>query len=831
MPSPDAKAEAQKPPPGPPASPGPVRPDADVKGEAAEGSRNDAAASRWVQRGFHGAILGTLGVACAYLLTPGLYSPRIEYGDESLHQFSNQVVKARRDYNIPDEETTRRKRDEGREAVLPVYDYDLTIAESAVERVRSAFQRMQEVAREVAEAQKEPASEVKVEDPKRRADKKKPEPPDAERLRREAVFFSAFEGHREALQRRLETQLDDDIFKSLADHHFSEEVQREAEKLVARANGQMVAEYRDQLALTAGRGVVVRRRSGSELMGEKVIADVSNIRDQEEVRQNSDRWAGDLPQEMEPALARALRSLVARQLRANLRFNKEETDERRRNAAESVKPVVIQLRKGERIIGDGERIERWHLVVFKAMKAQSSSEDQLLVRLGGGLFAVVLILVVHGFARVSLRRFRPTRKDALLGALTLLGMLAAVNFSITVADALRERSPSLPSEALYYAVPFAAGAMLIRVVVSAEASAVFAIVFAALSGVLVGNSLAFGLYALLGSLVASAKSERAKDRATLFNAGVTSGVASAAAVLCLELLGKRLSGLEIAESCLAAFAGNAVLVPMVVMGVTPIVEVLFGYTTDIKLLELANLNHPALKELIVQAPGTYHHSIILGSLVEAAAEAIHANPLLARVCAYYHDIGKGKNPLYFGENQRGENRHDKLAPQMSAVIIKRHVTDGLEMAKQYKLPRQVADAIPQHHGTKLVGYFYHKAMKEQEGRESPQPVEDSLYRYAGPKPQFPEAALVMMADAVEAAARAMPDPTPQKLQALVQKIINGVFADGQLDECDLTLRDLNEIARAFYRTLGGIYHSRPEYPPGAMQGPRPPPLLAEVKEG
>jgi hypothetical protein len=372
--------------------------------------------------------------------------------------------------------------------------------------------------------------------------------------------------------------------------------------------------------------------------------------------------------------------------------------------------------------------------------------------------------------------------------------------------------------------------MLIRFVLTSEAAVVYSIVFAGLAGVLVGNSLEFSLYALMGSLVASARVARAKDRAALFRAGLYTGAVNAVAVLCFALLSSKVDGWGTFVACFAGFLGGALAVPILVMGVTPLVEAAFGYTTDIKLLELANLNHPALKELIVQAPGTYHHSIIIGSLVEAAAEAIGANPLLARVCAYYHDIGKGKNPLYFAENQRTENRHDKLAPQMSALIIKRHVTDGVEMARQYKLPRQVADAIPQHHGTRLVGYFFHKALKDQEGKTDAQNVEETLYRYGGPKPQTREAALVMIADAVEASSRAMQEPSPSKLQALVQKIINGIFADGQLDECDLTLRDLNEIARAFYRTLGGIYHTRPDYPPAAIAG-APRPALAEVKDG
>ncbi len=302
----------------------------------------------------------------------------------------------------------------------------------------------------------------------------------------------------------------------------------------------------------------------------------------------------------------------------------------------------------------------------------------------------------------------------------------------------------------------------------------------------------------------------------MFRAGVGTGVVSALLVLCLSVAeGKGLHG-DAFIGAAFAFLGSSLVAPMVLMGLTPLIEGAFGYASDLKLLELANLNHPALKELIVQAPGTYHHSIILGSLVEAAAEAIGANPLLARSCAYYHDIGKGKNPLYFGENQKGENRHDALAPAMSAVIIKRHVTDGLEMARAYKLPKLVADAIPQHHGTRLVGYFFHKALKEQEGRENPTPVDDTIYRYPGPKPQFREAALVMIADAVEAASRSMQEPTTAKLQALVQKLINQIFSEGQLDECDLTLKDLNLIAQAFVRTLEGIYHARPVYPPGAV---------------
>jgi len=358
----------------------------------------------------------------------------------------------------------------------------------------------------------------------------------------------------------------------------------------------------------------------------------------------------------------------------------------------------------------------------------------------------------------------------------------------------------------------------VRFVLSEELALFFALVVACLAGVMLGNSLSFGIYALVGSLVAADRVTRAKDRVGIFKAGLFTGCTNLVAVLCLFLSeGKGLT-IDTLLTALFAFAGTSLAVPVMVMALTPLIESIFGYASDLKLLELANLNHPALKELIVQAPGTYHHSIIIGTLVENAAETIGANPLLARSCAYYHDIGKGRNPLYFGENQKGENRHDGLAPAMSAVIIKRHVTEGLEMARQYRLPKLVADAIPQHHGTRLVGYFFHKAVKEQEGKEGAPPIDESIYRYPGPKPQFREAALVMIADAVEASTRSMPDPTSAKLHAQVQKIINIIFSEGQLDECDLTLKDLNLISQSFLHTLEGIYHTRPVYPAGAMGG-------------
>jgi putative nucleotidyltransferase with HDIG domain len=250
---------------------------------------------------------------------------------------------------------------------------------------------------------------------------------------------------------------------------------------------------------------------------------------------------------------------------------------------------------------------------------------------------------------------------------------------------------------------------------------------------------------------------------------------------------------------------------VIVTALVPLVESLFKYTTDIKLLELSNLNTPVLRQLMVQAPGTYHHSIVVGNLAEAGAEAINANPLLARVAAYYHDIGKVRKPQYFVENQGGhENKHDKLAPSMSALVLIAHVKDGVEIARENNLGNDLIDVLREHHGTALMKFFYEKAKNLQDPEV--QQVDERDYRYPGPKPQTREAALIMLADAVEAAGRTLTDPTPSRIQGMVQKIINNIFIDGQLDECELTLKDLHKIAKSFNQILAGIFHYRIDYP-------------------
>jgi putative nucleotidyltransferase with HDIG domain len=304
-----------------------------------------------------------------------------------------------------------------------------------------------------------------------------------------------------------------------------------------------------------------------------------------------------------------------------------------------------------------------------------------------------------------------------------------------------------------------------------------------------------------------------RERGILIKTGLKVGLLNMLLCLSIENINGSLFSLEILVALPAAFIGG-LLAGIISTGIIPLFEMAFGFTTDLKLLELSNLDQPLLRELMVQAPGTYHHSVIVSNMVEATAKAIKANPLLAKVSAYYHDIGKIKKPLYFIENQMGsENKHEKLAPSMSSLVLISHVKDGVELAKEHKLGSEIIDIIQQHQGKGLITYFYQKAKEQVAGRgKKASKVKEEDFRYPGPKPQTKEAGLVMLADMVEAASRSLSDPTPARIQGTVQKIINKVFSDGQLDECELTLKDLHEIAKSFNKTLSGIFHQRVEYP-------------------
>jgi hypothetical protein len=366
-------------------------------------------------------------------------------------------------------------------------------------------------------------------------------------------------------------------------------------------------------------------------------------------------------------------------------------------------------------------------------------------------------------------------------------------------------NPSLP----VYAIPLATGSMLAALLIDIHAAILFTVITSLIAGLWLNNPL-YSIFTFVGGLTAAFSVVRCKKRSAIWRAGLFVGLVSMLTSFAISLLSANLFNMDMFVTMVAAFM-NGVIVAVFVSALLPLFEHFFKLTTDISLLELLDLNHPLLHELLVEAPGTYHHSVVVGNLVETAAEAVGVNPLLARVSAYYHDIGKIKMPEYFIENQVGPlSMHDKLTPRMSSIVLIGHIKEGVEMAKKHKLPNSIIDIMQQHHGTSVQTYFYERAKEQQE--ESAAQVSRDDFRYPGPKPRTRVAALVLMADAVEAASRVLYDPTAHRVSALVDKIINHCFIDGQLDNCELTLKDIREIKINFVYMLTSIYHKRIDYP-------------------
>lgn len=472
------------------------------------------------------------------------------------------------------------------------------------------------------------------------------------------------------------------------------------------------------------------------------------------------------------------------------------------------KPVFIEIKRNEVIVRAGDKISSEEAFKLRALNKVLTSTRP--VKSWGGYFILTatILLTAYSFFIKSYPSFRPKTHDlTLLCTVLFLSFITLQIFSI-LGHSLSDRFDVLSYDTFLLAAPTAAGGMIIQIILGATAVNMFLLTFGLLTGVFLESSWLFLALIVLGNLVAAQSVRHCTKRSIFIRAGFKISAVNVVIVLAFVLLyGDFQTSEKLYRIIAAAFSG--IFSSIIAAATIPIAEYFGKYTTDMKLLELSSLDQPLLRELSLQAPGTWNHSMVVGQMGEAAAEAIHSNPLLVRVGAYYHDIGKSKFPAYFIENQFGENRHDKLTPSMSALIIKTHVKDGIEMAEEQNLPPVLIDMIKQHHGTSLIEYFYEKAKREAEEGEG---VDESHFRYSGPKPQSKEAAILMLADTIEATSRTLSDPSPAKLQGLVQKIINKIFVSGELDESGLTLKDLHIIAKYFVRVLTGIYHKRVEYP-------------------
>ena len=544
---------------------------------------------------------------------------------------------------------------------------------------------------------------------------------------------------------------------------------------------------------------------------EERVEDYSGIVDISDARQ---QLIAALPTsiELSDAEERVLAEFAASFLDANVTLDSETTEQRRESAAAAVAPVLVRLSRGSVLIRKGERFGP---TVLQQLDAARRAKRGFGLEQALGLLFLngMLAFFISRYTRYHQRDFRKLKHLHSLFVLMLLTMMLLTQAILWLAgEVVDSLSPPFNQlDAYTYLIPVGAGAILIALLSNGRIATVYTGFAALLFGAQNGGSFFVAAWAMLVQLSGVYAISTYRERTALLRAGLVVGAAGAITALLLRSL--QGGGEPLAEWIWViglAFLGGAVGVGLLISFMLPLLEGLFHVLTDIRLLELSNVNTPLLSQLAVKAPGTYNHSLVVGTLAEEAARAIGANSLFCRTAAFYHDIGKINHAEYYVENQRGVNPHDRLSPSMSSLIIASHVKDGIKLAREARLPEQIVEIIPQHHGTRLMTYFYEKARQSTD--PSMGPVKEEDFRYPGPKPQTREAAIFMLADGVEAAARTVDDPTPNRLRDVIHKVSSAIVLDRQLDECDMTFSDLEKVRSAFHRLLVSMYHHRVDYP-------------------
>lgn len=484
-------------------------------------------------------------------------------------------------------------------------------------------------------------------------------------------------------------------------------------------------------------------------------------------------------------------NLIKGQIKPNFLYDKEKTEELKKQATKNVQPVMIQ--KNQIVVKEGEPITETQMDILNDLGLLNDSGFDWYIYIALGAFVgLVQFLQWLFLKRYFIEMFNDASKILLISIINISTLVLARCLSV----------------ATPYLIPLACAPMLLTLLLNYKVSLTLSILNVILISSIVDFNVEITLIAILNAIIGSTIIKKMQQRNDILY--------SAIYIVLFNVMLSFTMGLLLSSNILdvvkkAGLIGVAgMLSAVLTIGFLPFFESTFDIVTVIKLLELSNPNHPLMKKILMETPGTYHHSVLVANLAEVAAEEVGGNSVLARISAYYHDVGKTKRPYFFKENQIGkENPHDKISPNLSTLIITSHVKDGLEMAKEHNMPKVIQDIIVQHHGTTLVKYFYYTAKKN---AENPDDINEEDFRYPGPIPQSKEAGIIMLADGVEAAVRSIPELTQGKIEEMVNNIIKDKLNTGQLDHCDLTLKDVDRIRKSFLNTLNGIYHKRIEYP-------------------
>ena len=704
--------------------------------------------------------------------------------DYELGAIADRDIVAPHDFTVMDEVATEQKREESLATVPAVFDLDMAVNSRLESILRSNFA---EARRATAERREE--LELKDDQSFREEDRNQL----VEQLRQTLPIF-AERGP---------------VMEILFDHGFSPELENQMVGLLQSAMKHPgVIASRDLLFIYRDRGIILFNRVKRK---DEVLNDASLVKDLTQARALLRQNEFELTAVQGTQKAELIGFLEER-IEPTVRFNEDETREREELAMEQVPPVLIQIRQGHKIIRAGDPVAVQSLMILQELKNQEQSTQATDEFVGLLLLALFFVFALWRYLLNYHEKPEEVPSRFMLAALILVAHLGIAKIHALLAEFF---SQSLTIQVLqdalnlYWIIPVSFGSILLVLLAGGQLAILYSLPASVFIGLMTGE-LAMGVFAVVSSLTAVYALRHYRERSALARAAVLVGLVNVLAVLGLQLhTGSFQWGVFGVRTSLALL--SAVISAMLASLLLPVLEKLFKMTTDIRLLELSNLNSPILRRLALEAPGTYHHSLNVGVLAEAGAEAIGANPLLARVGAYYHDIGKLNKPEYYVENQiYMANKHEGLSPSMSSLILASHVKDGRQMAREISLAPEVATLIPQHHGTKLMSFFYQKA--KQAARNTHTEVNEEEFRYPGPKPQTREAAILMLADQVEAASRTLQDPNPGQVRGLIRRLIQGTIQDRQFDECDITTRDLDQITHSFERVITGMVHHRVDYP-------------------
>jgi putative nucleotidyltransferase with HDIG domain len=487
-------------------------------------------------------------------------------------------------------------------------------------------------------------------------------------------------------------------------------------------------------------------------------------------------------------------------VKENLIFNNELTNLETLSRIEQIPRTIGIVKGNERIISKHDPVNRFtkmKLDSYKKVRLEKIGVQDMILQQVGKVFSLVILVITLALFLYYIRRDVYNDNYKLIIILSLILLVGVFSYLSMLLNL------NAPIELLIF-VPVAS--ILLTIIFDSRLAFYTVTIICFIVASIRGGDYSICFISFCGSVLAIFSERDIKNRSQIFRSFFFILIGYTFSILAVNLV--RIEDTQRIWIKLMFGGVNAIMSPLIAYGLLIFYEKVFKITTDLTLLELSDFNHPLLKELSSKAPGTFHHSIIMGNLSEAAAESIGANQILARVGCYYHDIGKITKPQFFIENQLDQNnRHNDLNPSVSTKIIIAHVKDGIEMAKKYKLPDKIIEFIPMHHGTTLVSYFYDKAKNI-----SKEEIFDYSYRYPGPKPQTKETGIVMLADAIEASTRTIEEPSPQKLENKIKEVIRSRFMEGELDECDLTLKDLTKIKESFLKVLVGIHHHRIKYP-------------------